>query len=362
MNAPSRTPAFARDGSSCSTFMLCKADTFIIGHNLDESFHVPGVIVVNKRNVQKTNVSLLELLTAQKPPSPSTSWTSKYGSVTFNPFGREFPDGGINEAGLYIQEMTLAGTRFPEDDGLPRMFMMQWMQYQLDNLASVEQVLANLSQIILDGWAWHFFTCDASGNYAGIEFIDGQTHVFTGESMPIPVLCNTAYPQEVDNLKGYEGFGGDRPVDLNDKEIERFVHAAHMISHTPQAEPVDYGFDVLRTLERGNTQWSYVIDVRGKSAYFSSQGRKRKHLAMSAFDYSCDTPVKMLDIHSDLDGDVSAHFVDYSSELNRQLVREQVGVLDRSGDVTRAVESYGNSVSNVIEAIAGYPESTVCIT
>jgi choloylglycine hydrolase len=28
------------------------------------------------------------------------SWISKYGSITFNQYGREFPTGGMNEKGL----------------------------------------------------------------------------------------------------------------------------------------------------------------------------------------------------------------------------------------------------------------------
>ena len=362
MNALSWTTALPQSGDLCSTFVLRQGDTFIIGHNLDESFHVPGVIVVNKRGVRKTSVSLMEMLTGQPSPSPTTSWTSKYGSLTLCPFGREFPDGGINEAGLYIQEMTLPDTRFPENDDLPKMFMMQWMQYQLDNHESVEQVLATLSQIMLDGWTWHFFTCDKSGNCAAIEFVEGQTHIYTGDDMPIPVLCNTAYPEELDNLKGYQGFGGDKPIDLKDKETERFVHAAHLVAQLDQAQPIDYGFDILRTLERGGTQWSYVIDVQaGQVSFFTAQATGRKHFALGAFDYSCDTPVQVLDIHADLEGDVTAQFADYAPEPNRQLVRAQVESLDRNGDVTRLVESFGNSLDNVIDAISGYSDTTRCV-
>jgi hypothetical protein len=36
----------------------------------------------------------------------------------------------MNEAGLYIEEMTLDGTRFPEDHSKPLIFMVQWMQYE----------------------------------------------------------------------------------------------------------------------------------------------------------------------------------------------------------------------------------------
>ena len=154
-------------GSSCSTFMFRTDDAFLIGHNLDSGREVAGTIVINKRNVKKTGVSALELIVGIKPINPSIEWTSRYGSITFNAWGKEFIDGGINEAGLYIHEMTLLGTRFPEDDEVPRMFMMQWMQYQLDNYATVEEVLLNLSTIVLDGWTWHFFCFGQRWKYCG---------------------------------------------------------------------------------------------------------------------------------------------------------------------------------------------------
>jgi len=49
-------------GSSCSTFMLRTDDAFLIGHNLDADRKVPGTIVINKRNAQKTGFSLIELM------------------------------------------------------------------------------------------------------------------------------------------------------------------------------------------------------------------------------------------------------------------------------------------------------------
>jgi len=115
---------------SCSTFLLRQPQGALIGHNLDAPYHVPGVIVCNPRDIQKTSMSFFELVSAQKPPAPPLWWTSTFGSVTFNPMGCEFPDGGINEVGLYVQEMTLPGTRFPSDPQRPRMFMAQWIQYR----------------------------------------------------------------------------------------------------------------------------------------------------------------------------------------------------------------------------------------
>ena len=40
-------------------------------------------------------------------------WTSRHGSVTFNPFGRDNPTTGINEKGLMISLMWLPTTRAP---------------------------------------------------------------------------------------------------------------------------------------------------------------------------------------------------------------------------------------------------------
>ena len=64
--------------------------------------------------------------------------TLQYISVTFNAFGRELPDGGMNEKGLFIWEMT-GGTTFDEEANRPRLFMSQWMQYQLDNFTHPQQ-------------------------------------------------------------------------------------------------------------------------------------------------------------------------------------------------------------------------------
>jgi choloylglycine hydrolase len=342
--------------------MLRTDDAFLIGHNLDSSREVPGTIVINKRNVEKTGVSLYELVVGLKPPNPAIAWTSRYGSVTFNAWGKEFIDGGINEAGLYIHEMTLLGTAFPGDDERPRMFMMQWMQYQLDNYASVEEVLSNLSRIVLDGWTWHFFASDRGGNTAAIEFVDGEPNVYTGDSMPIPVLCNTAYPEELENLEDYAGFGGEKRVRRRDKRTARFVHAAHMIQTAPHSADSDYGFEILKTLERGLTQWSIVIDVNQGRVYFrTSVGRKMRYFDMTRFDFSSDTPAKMLDINANLKGDVFDDFVDYSPEFNWQAAREGIESTDSyERGLSKSLAPLGYNLDDLIDRACAVANGGTC--
>ena len=94
------------NGFPCQTFLLKEGNTLIAGHNLGMPMHIPGVIVINKRGVFKKGISWDEILSGKPTANPPLTWESKYGSITFNPFCRDFPDGGMNEVGLYIEEMT----------------------------------------------------------------------------------------------------------------------------------------------------------------------------------------------------------------------------------------------------------------
>jgi penicillin V acylase-like amidase (Ntn superfamily) len=347
----------------CSTFVLAQGRELLVGHNLDEFSEVPGMVVINKRGVAKASRSWEELLNSTRAASPKKSWVSRYGSATFNPLGLEFADGGINEAGLTVNEMTLNETRYPENKSCPGMFMMLWIQYLLDNFESVEQVLASLSEFALDGWGWHFLVSDRKGNCAVIEFLDGKPMTYSSISLPVPALCNDPYAQEMKGLEEFEVLGGAREVDLTDDNVPRFVHAAHMLKADGKrgSSGVDYAFEILRTLERGRTKWSYVFDVRGLRVYFrTSVGQQRKHLELRAFDLSCRTPAQILDVNSDLAGDVSQEFVAYTPETNREYIAEAFRSLDASGQVSPSAESAGSSLQQLVDNMAAYAESADC--
>jgi penicillin V acylase-like amidase (Ntn superfamily) len=342
----------------CSTFLLRHPHTFLIGHNLDAPYPIPGVIVRNPRNTQKTSVSFFELASGRKPPTPTLVWTSSYGSITFNPMGCEFPDGGINEVGLYVQEMTLPCTRFPDHPHLPRMFMAQWIQYLLDTCQSVGDVLDNIGGVALDGWEWHFFVADQTGGYAAIDFFDGQPHRYTDSTMPIPVLCNACYPDELAKLGVYEGFGGQQTIQLTDIRFERFVHAADLLRRTPRTASVTDGFTILEQLERGSTQWSHLIDTDVGRIYFrTAQARRIKYLDMRQLDFSNGKSVQVVDINWDGAGDMTTAFTEYSAERNWQLVKDIIETADGDGGFTQLVEMHDETLPRLIQRIADYPRT-----
>jgi choloylglycine hydrolase len=354
---------FLAGEDSCSTFMLKHGSEQIFGHNLDMPMSIEGIVVVNKRNVFKKGKSFQELISDKGRKSPDISWTSKYGSITVNPFPREFPDGGMNEAGLCIWEMTLMGTKFMEDESLPTLFMMQWMQYCLDNFDSVDQVLKSTSEIAIDGWAWHFFTGDRTGKAASIEFLDGEVVIHSQDKLPVTALCNTIYAKELENLKEYEGFGGTKPIDMADEQVERFVHAAKMLKDYDPSKTesiVDYGFDVLGQLERGGTQWSIICDMKRLRIYFkTSLGKSIKYTAFDSFDFSNKTPAKILDINADLSGDVTGKFADSTTEANRNVARKVYELFSQDPGFEKQLKAQGITGEIFIERLATYADTTV---
>ena len=96
--------ALAAPAPACTTFCLRDGGRIVFGKNYDWSVG-DGLLIVNKRGVARR-------ADAAGDPRPA-SWVSRYGSVTFNQYGRDFPSGGMNERGLTIELMWLDGSRYP---------------------------------------------------------------------------------------------------------------------------------------------------------------------------------------------------------------------------------------------------------
>src|SRR5262245_16558992 len=85
---------------ACTTFCLRGGDRIVFGKNYDWTIE-DGLLMVNKRGVRRASGLGAASLPAR--------WTSRYGSVTFNQYGRDAPSGGMNEAGLVIELMWVDG-------------------------------------------------------------------------------------------------------------------------------------------------------------------------------------------------------------------------------------------------------------
>jgi penicillin V acylase-like amidase (Ntn superfamily) len=310
---------------ACSAFLF-KGDKYqIIGFN-ENWKHLPGMVVVNKRGIVKYNLSWADLVAVQ-PAAPKMSWKTKYGSITFNAFGIDAPCYGMNESGLFLVELFLDKTYSPPDTSRPRMFWAQWIQYQLDNYATVEEVVQQLPEAPLIDW-WphfpgsHFFVTDASGSTAAIEFIEGKPVVSIAERMPLPILCNGPYQSELVALGRFKAFGGERPFDYATKSWDlRFARIAHRLNEyrSEMTPPLELAWKLLDEVYAGT--WQLVADARNRILYFRSQASSNiKSINLADCDFSTDSPIHFIDLHINFNGDVAPQLATWTPEINQAYV------------------------------------------
>ena len=328
------------ESSACTTFCLKRGSEAVFGKNYDWSVG-DGMVMVNKRGVAKT--------AALPPQEKPAQWVSKYGSVTFNQYGREFPNGGMNEAGLAIELMWLDQTRYPDADGRPALGCLEWIQYQLDNFATASEVARNAGRLRISSDAKvHYLACDKGGSCAAVEFIDGKPVVHAGANLPARALTNHPYE---DSLRFRDRNRGDAKALQGIGSLQRFARASERVEDYRGGDAVRYAFDTLDDVAQGSyTRWSIVYELKaGRIHWRTRENRRIRSVALSAFDFSCATPVKLLDIGNG-EGNVARLFADYTPEANRRLVTSSV----------RQTEFLANMPPAAVAEAARHPETTSC--
>jgi choloylglycine hydrolase len=303
----------------CTSFALKHKGYLIFGTNYDNSF-APGMIYVNKRNVQKSG---FEPGTSGK----TAKWVSKYGSVTFANVGYQLAWAGMNEAGLVMSTMALQETKSPTADERPPLISPMWMQYMLDTCATVEEVIASDNSVRIFETVDHYLVCDRKGICAAVEFLDGKMVYHTEESLPVRALANKLYSTCADHWKR-KAPSPSHPYD----SINRIARVADKLSSYKAKDDknaIDYAFKILKDVRNPNnvaaTRWSIVFDTNNFRIYYRSYANQNiRWIDFKRFDFDCRTPVEMLDVHNDLSGDVTDSFIDYSHDSTLDLLLKSV--------------------------------------
>jgi choloylglycine hydrolase len=264
----------------------------------------------------------------------------------------------MNEAGLVVEVMWLDETEYPQPDSRPALDNLQWVQYQLDNFTTVEEVIGSDSVVRISpgsGAKVHYLVSDSRGDCASIEFLDGKLVYHTGETMVRKTLTNSTYTESIEFLKKHEGFGGESPIPEGTGSLERFARAAKLAGeYAPGSaqSAIGYAFGVLDDVAQGEwTKWTIVYDVENLRIYFRTfANRETRYIDLDSLDFSCATEVKILDVNADLAGGVTQMFTDYTYEVNSALIRYVFG----------KVEFLKGVPDEVLEMISRYPESTQC--
>ncbi|MBE0596674.1 MAG: linear amide C-N hydrolase [Desulfuromonadales bacterium] len=340
------TVMLVNNAGACTTFNLCQGDDVnLFAKNYD--WHIgDGAVIINKRGLKKTAMKIKE------DPGIPVEWVSTYGSITFNQYGRELPTGGMNEAGLVVELMAVPEAEFPPTDDRPYISMRQFRQYLLDNFRTVQEFIESDSRVRVakgTGIGVHMLIGDRTGESAVVEFIGGKRVVYTGKSLPVRALSNTSYAESLTHWRAKK-----LPPEDPWRSVERFILAADSASSfDPKAvkAPVDHAFGILKKVAQGDhTKWSIVYDIKDLQVFFhTSANPKERVIDLKAVDFSCRTPVKIIDIDAG-SGSILNSFQSYTMQANRKLISEAFGKTDFLKNVP----------AQTIDAIAAYPESMKC--
>ncbi len=345
------------EATACTTFCLKRGSQAVFGKNYDWGVG-DGLVTVNKRGVAKT-----ALIPPQEKPGSQEKparWVSRYGSLTFNQYGREFPNGGMNEAGLAVELMWLDETRYPAPAGRPALGCLEWIQYQLDNFAAVDEVAKNAGRLrVTSNAKVHYLACDKSGSCAAVDFLNGKPVVHAGASLPARALANHSYEDSLHFLE--KNREKNRGAALQGtSSLQRFARAAERAEAygvaREAADPVRYAFETLDSVAQGSyTRWSIVYDLNtGRVHWRTRENRQVRFVTLSSFDLSCSTPVELLDIDEGK-GDVTRRFTRYTPEANRRLVASSV----QQTDFLKGILS-PEALLEAIDETVRHPESTSC--
>ena len=328
---------------SCTTFVLESGHHVYLGKNLDWDWD-EGIVVVNQRNVRKRAFVLGE---------NAVTWTSKYGSVSFNQFGREMPFGGMNQAGLVVENMWLDDTHYPAVDRRPEINLLQWIQYQLDNCSTVQQVIESDKKIRLENTPVrariHYLVCDAQGNAATIECLNGSMQVHFGKDLPYRALANDTYERSAATLQSNPSHGDLSKPLPNKDSITRFCRAAERAkAFKPAKNPaqdVAYAFETLQQVRQGDyTVWQIVYDISSRQIHFRTRHNgQARHVDLNALNFGCNQPVQFADINSACPSSGLVQFHELREEEHRKFLTQfaaQNSVKQTVGDISLMVEPY----------------------
>jgi choloylglycine hydrolase len=233
---------------------------------------------------------------------------------------------------------------------------MNWMQYILDNCSTLEEAVQCAYKFAIDGWGWHYFIGDASGNTAAISFKKGEVVIHQGENMPVPALFNSPYGREMELIKYFKGFGGEYAAELDNPEVPRFVKTAVMLDeYDTKDDIVDYGMMMLDKLMVNDIpEWSILCDVTKMQVHFKTRiNPEIKIISFADIDFSNSSPVVILNMDIAEGGKINDRFTPYTNQKMKEFTENYIlpiipEELFTSGGIS--IEEYVENTSNHTDA------------
>lgn len=223
-------------------------------------------------------------------------WTSKYGSVVASFYDAAVAD-GMNETGLVGNALYLAESDYgdPAKTGKPTISIGAWLQYFLDNYATVKEAVDAMADppftvvapLLPNGRAAnvHLSFSDPTGDSVIFEYIDGKLEIH--HSPEYKVMTNSpVYDQQLALNAYWDLVGGNNFLPGTISAADRFVRLSYNLKSSPKFKDprlaVASVFSQMRAIgvplgmadpnhpNISMTLWRTVADQGAKIYYFES--------------------------------------------------------------------------------------------
>lgn len=226
----------------------------------------------------------------------SLEWTSKYGSIVTSAFEIASTD-GMNEKGLVANLLWLPETEYPvRDKSKPGLAITAWVQYMLDNFATVEEAVTYIdedtfqvvSDMMPDGSrlaTLHLSISDATSDCAIFEYVGGKLTVYHNKEYKVMTNSPT-YNKQLALSEYWKSIGGLSFLPGTNRAADRFARASFYINAVPKTDDeriavasvfsvvrntsVPYGISIPESPEISTTQWRTVSDSKHLRYFFES--------------------------------------------------------------------------------------------
>ena len=223
-------------------------------------------------------------------------WKSKYGSVITSFYDIATVD-GMNEKGLAGNALYLAETDYGDaaKSGKPTIKIGAWLQFYLDNYATVKEVVDAEADPIFTVVAptlpngreatAHISLSDSTGDSAILEYLDGKLVIHHGPEYKV-MTNSPAYDQQLALNTYWEQIGGNRFLPGTINAADRFARLSYNLKSSPKFKDPKLavasvfsqirGISVPLGMEDPNhpnismTLWRTVADHEKKVFYFDS--------------------------------------------------------------------------------------------
>lgn len=282
-------PHYVSNALACTRVVYQGSNgTILTARSMDWKTEIPANLWVFPRGIKRNG----------ETGKNTVQWTSKYGSVITSSWDIAASD-GMNEKGLAGNLLWLVESVYPvfeEDKGKPGLSLSLWLQFMLDNYATVEEAVAAIRKeefmVVsshIPGTAIfatvHLSISDKKGDNAIFEYINGKL-VIHHDAKHVAMTNSPIFEEQLAINTYWNNIPGTIMLPGTNRAADRFVRASYYIHAIPKTEDTRIAlasvFSVIRNCSVplgissptepniSSTRWRTVSDHKNLVYYFEN--------------------------------------------------------------------------------------------